>query len=155
MLRVHDVLALKGHAIYTIAPSETLKKAIDALVTHDVGSLLVVEKGYLTGLLTFREVLKALHESDSIATRTVRDCMLTDFYIANPNDSISHVAEELLQRKVRYVPVVEADSIYGIISFHDIQKSELEERHFENQLLKRYIKNWPEDNDDSEDPDTP
>jgi len=149
MLHVHDVLALKGHVIYTISPDQSLKEAVHTLVVNDVGSLLVVENGHLIGLLTFREVLSAVDQHSSSETAIVRDCMVTDIYTVGPHDVVSHVAEELFRRKVRYVPVVERDMIHGVISFHDIQKAELEERHFENQLLKRYIRNWPEESGNS------
>lgn len=145
MLHVHDVLALKGHVIYTIAPDQTLKEAIHRLVVDDVGSLAVVESGNLVGLLTFREVLSAMDRYSSCEEVQVRDCMLTNIYVVGPNDLIAHVSEELFRRKVRYVPVVDRGMIHGVISFHDIQKAELEERHFENQLLKRYIRDWPEE----------
>ena len=45
---------------------------------------------------------------------------------------------------VRYVPVLEGDTLLGVISFHDVAKSVLEEKSFENRMLKAYIKDWPE-----------
>ncbi|MES2207039.1 MAG: CBS domain-containing protein [Pseudomonadota bacterium] len=145
MLHVHDVLALKGNVIYSIDPDQMLKEGIRLLVVNDVGSLLVVKDGILLGLLTFREVLSAMNRYENSADVTVRECMVTNIYVVSPSDLISHVSHELLIRKVRYVPVVDKNMIHGVISFHDIQKAESEERHFENQLLKRYIRDWPEE----------
>ncbi len=144
MLHVHDVLALKGRVIYTISPEQMLNEAVHTLVVDDVGSLAVVDAGRLVGLLTFREVLAAVDRYGSSDKVKVKECMLTDVYVVGPNDPVSLVAEELFRRKVRYVPVVENEMIHGVISFFDIQKAELEERHFENQLLKKYIRDWPD-----------
>jgi CBS domain-containing protein len=45
---------------------------------------------------------------------------------------------------ISHVPVVDPDVLVGILSFHDIARSAIKDVAFENQLLKQYIKNWPE-----------
>ena len=57
---VRDVLNLKGGALFTIDPAAGLAAAVELRVANDVGSLVVMECGRMTGMLTFREVLKAL-----------------------------------------------------------------------------------------------
>ena len=42
------------------------------------------------------------------------------------------------------VPVIQDETMLGVISFHDVAKSVLEEKSFENKMLKAYIKDWPE-----------
>jgi hypothetical protein len=41
--------------------------------------------------------------------------------------------------------VREGDALLGVISFHDVAKAVIKETSFENRLLKRYIKNWPDE----------
>jgi hypothetical protein len=43
---------------------------------------------------------------------------------------------------------MEADTLMGVISFHDVAKAVLEEQGFENKMLKAYIRNWPEEKAD-------
>ncbi len=44
---------------------------------------------------------------------------------------------------ITHVPVMKADQLVGILSFHNIARSAIKDVAFENQLLKQYIKNWP------------
>ena len=71
--------------------------------------------------------------------------MVADRVCGSPDDSIDQLREVMTQNHVRYLPVREADKLLGVISFHDVAKSVIKETSFENRLLKRYIKNWPED----------
>jgi CBS domain-containing protein len=50
----------------------------------------------------------------------------------------------MLTHHARYVPVMEGEQVLGVISFHDVARAVLEEKNFENRMLKNYIKNWPE-----------
>jgi len=67
---------------------------------------------------------------------------------ANPPTTALEMDVDELRRMMvdthtRYVPVMEGDTIVGIVSFHDVAKAVLEERNMENKLLKAYIKDWP------------
>ena len=59
-MQVSEILAVKGQALFTIAPNKTLADAVAVMTGQDVGSLVVFEGGRMVGMLTFREVLKAL-----------------------------------------------------------------------------------------------
>jgi CBS domain-containing protein len=51
----------------------------------------------------------------------------------------------MIEKHSRYLPVVEGDTLMGVISFLDVAKAVLEEQNFENKMLKSYIKNWPDE----------
>src|SRR6478736_9367503 len=59
-MKVSDILRVKGNTLYTVTPDEPLSKAIDAMAEKDIGSLVVMDHGDLTGMLTFREVIQAI-----------------------------------------------------------------------------------------------
>jgi CBS domain-containing protein len=46
------------------------------------------------------------------------------------------------------VPVVEAKTLFGVISFYDVAKAVLEAQSFENKMLKAYIRDWPAEGDE-------
>ena len=58
---VKDILKITGGQIFSIGPDALLPQAVGLMVERDIGSLLVMEKGKMTGLLTFREVLAAVN----------------------------------------------------------------------------------------------
>lgn len=142
---IRDILSLKGNTIYSIAPQGHVADAVGTMVKNDIGSLVVLEDGAMAGMLTFREVLGALHaHQGNLGTLPVAEVMVRNPLTCALDDTVDSLRERMTEQHVRYVPVMENGKLLGVISFHDIAKAALKEASFENRLLKRYIKNWPE-----------
>jgi CBS domain-containing protein len=142
---IRDILNLKGSAIYSISPNGRVTDAVGTMVAHDIGSLVVMEGGAMVGMLTFREVLKALDaQRGDLGDLRVGSIMVADPICGAPDDTLDHLREVMTQNHVRYLPVKEGGALVGVISFHDVAKAAIKQASFENRLLKRYIKNWPE-----------
>lgn len=150
-MKVADVLRCKGQTLYTTQPEATLAQAVAVMVEKDIGSLVVVDRAdgeQVAGMLTFREVLKAVAEGDNradVAALRVRDVM-AEAIACTPDDEMEAVSQKMLSNRRRYMPVVEAGSarLLGVVSFFDMAKATMESRDFENQLLKAYIREWPQ-----------
>ena len=67
-----------------------------------------------------------------------------------PADTVEEVRETMTENHVRYLPIVDEGRLLGVISFHDIAKAVIKQTNLENRLLKRYIKHWPEEQDDTQ-----
>jgi CBS domain-containing protein len=142
---IRDILNMKGGQIFSIAPDGKVADAVRLMVEHDIGSLVVLDGARMAGLLTFREVLLGLNQQGgNLADLRVRSLMVAEPVCGSPDDSIDHLREVMTKNHVRYLPVKDGEQLLGIISFHDVAKSVIKETSFENRLLKRYIKNWPE-----------
>jgi CBS domain-containing protein len=139
-----EILRIKGSALYTVPPQARLAEALDSMVDHDIGSLVVMDHGRLAGMLTFREVLRALRGGASSADRDVADVMAKDPAVVGPDMEVDDLRRLMLETRVRYVPVMDGTTLVGVLSFHDVARAVLEEQGFENRMLKGYIKNWPE-----------
>jgi CBS domain-containing protein len=59
-MQVSEILKVKGKALYTIAPEGRLTEAVSVMAQHNMGSLVVIDKGRMAGMLTFKEVLTAI-----------------------------------------------------------------------------------------------
>ena len=149
---VKEILRIKGNTLYTVTPATTLSDAVVTLAEHDIGSVLVMEGGKLAGMLTFREVINVLAKrqqeqrigpTPTMSEIKVGDVMDAEPALANPEMEVDELRGLMLARHQRYVPVMEGDTLQGVISFHDVAKAVLEEQDFENRMLKGYIKNWP------------
>ena len=136
---VRDVLSLKGSTIYSIDSAEPLPHAVKLMVDHDVGSLVVTETERMVGMLTFREVLRALNAGAAIADMRAREVMVADPVCGTPADTIDDLRDLMTRNHVRYLPVKEGDHLLGIVSFHDVANAVIKETSMENRLLKRYI----------------
>ncbi len=144
---IRDILNLKSSTIFSIAPHGRVADAVATMVQNDIGSLVVLESegGQMKGMLTFREVLKGLDaQRGNLGDLPVREVMVNDPLVCGLDDASESVRDLMTQHHVRYVPVLDGGQLLGVISFHDIAKAAIKEASFENRLLKRYIKNWPE-----------
>jgi CBS domain-containing protein len=143
-MQVREIVRLKGGTLYTTTPDHTLASAIDTMAELDVGSLVVMKDGKMAGMLTFREVLQALHRHDRAPEAIlVGEVMVADPVTAFPGMEANELRRLMIDKHSRYLPVMEDGTLLGVISFLDVAKAVLEEQSFENRMLKSYIKNWP------------
>lgn len=145
---VSEILAIKGKVLYTIAPERSLAEAVAIMSEQDVGSLVVFARGRMAGILTFREVLNAVHKTGAQWAETpVSQAMLADPQSAAPNMEMDELRRLMVDHHQRYLPVMDGPILMGVVSFHDVAKAVLEEQSFENRMLKNYIRNWPAEGD--------
>ena len=143
-MKVSDILRVKGNTLYTAAPDEPLAKAIEIMAEKDIGSLVVMEHGDLVGMLTFREVIKTLHNNNgTVGAGTVRKYMDDHPITVTPDTEVNEVRRMMLEKHARYLPVMNAKTLLGVISFYDVARAVLEAQSFENRMLKAYIRDWP------------
>jgi len=143
---VSEILRIKGKTLFTTTPEGSVLEAVRVMAQHDIGSLVVMERGRMAGMLTFAEVLEALAARDgSLGDLAVRDIYERDPLTADPHLDVMELRRGMLERHARYVPVMDGTTLQGVVSFHDVAKAVYEEQSFENRMLKSYIKNWPED----------
>jgi CBS domain-containing protein len=143
-MKVSEILEVKGNILYTVNPETPLIDALSTMSDKDIGSLVVMEFGELAGILTFREVLKAVNANGgTVGNGTVRKVMDDHPITVTPDTEINEVRRMMLEKHARYLPVMNAKSLLGVISFYDVAKAVLEAQGFENRMLKAYIRDWP------------
>ena len=62
-----------------------------------------------------------------------------------PETELEQVRPLMLERHTRYMPVMDAKMLMGVISFYDVAKAVVDSQNFENKMLKAYIRDWPEE----------
>lgn len=147
-MQIRDILGMKGSVIFGIEPEGRLVDAVERMVANDIGSLVVMRDDAMMGMLTFREVLAALRaRAGNLGDARVAEFMTAAEITGTPADTIEQVRATMTTNHVRYLPVLDDGRLVGVISFHDIAKAVIKQTDFENRLLKRYIKHWPEEQD--------
>lgn len=143
-MQVREILRVKGATLFTTTPQQAMADAVAAMAENDVGSLVVMAGGKMVGMLTFREVVAATHRHKAeLSKLTVGDVMLKDPVTAQPDMDADDLRRLLIEKRMRYLPVMDGTTLMGVVSFLDVAKAVLEEKQFENRMLKSYIKNWP------------
>ena len=143
---VSEILRIKGNALFTTAPDAPVQDAVKVMAQHDIGSLVVMDHGRMTGILTFAEVLRTLAERDgALGTLRISDIADMDPLTAAHTIDVMELRRIMLERHARYVPVMDGTTLLGVISFHDVAKAIYEEQSFENRMLKSYIQSVPDE----------
>ncbi|MFZ6675916.1 CBS domain-containing protein [Undibacterium sp. Rencai35W] len=143
-MKVSEILQVKGNILYTITPDTSIIDAVGVMEEKDIGSLVVMEYGDLSGILTFREVIRAIHNNKgSLGAGTVRKYMDDHPLTVTPETEVNEVRRMMLEKHSRYLPVMDAKTLLGVISFYDVARAVLEAQSFENKMLKAYIRDWP------------
>jgi CBS domain-containing protein len=153
-MKVKEVLKVKGSSLFTATPDTLLSDAVVTMADQDMGSLVVMERGKLVGMLTFREVLVVLAKrqkegrvgpTPTFSQIKVGDALHDKPITTDLNMEVDELRRIMLETHTRYVPVMDGETLLGVISFHDVARAVLEERSLENKLLKAYIRDWPEE----------
>ncbi|HVO89419.1 MAG TPA: CBS domain-containing protein [Casimicrobiaceae bacterium] len=137
---VSEILRIKGNTLFTTPPEGSVMAAVQVMAQHDIGSLVVMDRGRMIGILTFAEVLRALSERGGTLDKlAVCDIHVPDPVVAAPNMDVMELRRMMLERHARYVPVMDGKMLQGVVSFHDVAKAVYEEQSMEVSMLKSYI----------------
>ena len=143
-MKVADILRVKGNTLFTVTPQAMLWSAVQTMAENDIGSVVVMDRGDLVGMLTFREVLGKVHANGgTVGDGTVRAVMVAP-RIVGPDTDVMELRRMMLEEHARYLPVLDGTTLMGVVSFYDVARAVLEEQSYENRMLKAYIRDWPE-----------
>ena len=112
--------------LLTVTPDLPLEEMAKRMVSKDVGAALVTEGDRLVGIVTERDVLRAvaqgLHEKTVVA-----ECMTSDPETMDPDESTQHAAVLMIHGGFRHLPITEGDEVVGMLSIRDLMRVVLED----------------------------
>jgi CBS domain-containing protein len=114
---VRDVMT--GAAV-TDSATDTLRSAAERMWREQTGSLLVMDGGRLAGIITERDLLRAVALGADLATATVDEAMTTEVFTVSPDMPLRDAAREMAVRWIRHLPVVDGEQLLGVISMRDV-----------------------------------
>lgn len=106
--------------VVTVGPGASLRDAAEALVDEEVGALVVTETGQVTGILSERDIVRALAEGADPDGTSVSEVMTEGPLCADPEDTISVAAERMIRAGIRHMPVLGEGNPIGMISVRDL-----------------------------------
>lgn len=134
------ILSGKRPDVVTIAPDAKVSDAAALLTTRRIGATVVMLDGVLLGVMSERDVMRALAVNGAAAlTMAVRDVMTSPVITIGPGDSVAGALGLMTERRIRHLPVVESGKLVGIVSIGDLVKARIEEAEQEALALKDYI----------------
>jgi len=139
-MKVRNILATKKGNLITIQANEPIRRAIAVLVEERIGAVLVVdETGKLVGILSERDVMRAAAGDENLFGRPVADIMTRNVIIGTTQDDVMSVAQTMLEKRFRHLPIVDEGRLIGIISIGDVLKTQRDAYRGEADTLETQI----------------
>jgi CBS domain-containing protein len=140
IVKVADILAVKGSSVITISPTETIAALSERLREKRIGAAIVSSDGQtVDGVISERDIAYALcvHKAD-LHAMPVAALMTKAVVTCSANDSIAIVASTMMSRNIRHLPVKEEDRLVGMVSIRDVLNLRLDELQRETGLLRAF-----------------
>ncbi|WP_347263866.1 CBS domain-containing protein [Nitrobacter sp.] len=139
-MTVRAILSAKGPQVASVEPDVKLSAALKILSERQIGSVIVVSGTRIEGILSERDVVRALEKRGAAAldqpvsaamTRKVVSCRLSD--------TVAHLMEVMTAERFRHLPVVEEGKLVGLVSIGDVVKLRVQQYEAEQEALRDYI----------------
>jgi CBS domain-containing protein len=140
-MTVRAILDTKGHQIESVEPDAKLSAAIKTLAERKIGAVLVISQGRIEGILSERDIVRVIGERGAAALDEPVSAVMTRKVVScKQADTVAAIMEMMTSGKFRHLPVVENDTVVGLISIGDIVKWRVGEYEAEQEALREYIK---------------
>jgi len=118
MTQIKDVMTLNPT---TCEPQASVVDAAKVMAQEDVGSIPIVEGDRLIGVVTDRDiVIRVVAEGRDLQSTTVGEIASRDLVTVSPDEDLDRALELMAENQVRRVPVIEGDTLVGIVAQRDI-----------------------------------
>jgi CBS domain-containing protein len=115
----HRVQGLVTRPVVYVHVNDTLKQVAQTLTDEGIGAALVRGPHGVIGLVSERDIVRAVADGVSLARTQVDDVMTTDLVTASPNDELADAVHRMLDAEIRHLPVVEDGVASGMFSVRD------------------------------------
>jgi CBS domain-containing protein len=140
MKTARQLLAVKGNAILSVAPSSNVHDALISMEKHHVGALLVIDTGRLVGIFSERDYARNIALKDKHPKNTlVSEIMSPKVITVSPEQTTEDCMSLMSDKRIRHLPVIEDGQVIGVLSIGDLVKETITYQQFLIQQLENYI----------------
>jgi len=140
IMTVNQILSKKGKEVYSVLPTITVYEALVTMSEKNIGAILVVEDNILKGILSERDYARKIAlKAKSSKKSFVHEIMAENVITVKPSDNLEYCMELMYTKKIRHLPVLENETIIGIVSIGDVVKSIMDVQKETIQYLDSYI----------------
>ncbi|HEX5649322.1 MAG TPA: CBS domain-containing protein [Steroidobacteraceae bacterium] len=140
MVRVRQLLARKGHEVWSIDVEDPVLEAIQLMADKHVGALPVTRNGELVGVISERDYArKVILLGRSSAETPVWQIMSSPVVTVSPDEDVRQCMQLMTHRRIRHLPVVEDGRMIGVVSIGDLVRVVIEEQDQTIEHLERFI----------------
>ena len=124
MNTVRELLQDKGHEVSSIGPDKSVYVAMQLMADKKIGALPVLEAGKLIGIITERDYPgKPKMPNKPLREVLVKETMSSPVVHVSPDDTTEDCIALITKMRIRHLPVLENDQIFGIVSIGDLSRA--------------------------------
>lgn len=130
----------KDQPLVVVSPKDSVFHALNVMARHEVGAVMVLDGEHLVGIFSERDYARKviLHGKSSKET-LVQEIMSDKVAYVTPSHSIDQCMALMTEKRYRHLPVLDGDTVVGIVSIGDLVKETISAQRFIIQELERYI----------------
>src|SRR6202451_3554363 len=106
--------------VVVVSPDDPVADAAAAMIGRKVGSALIMQGRFLSGILTERDVLRAAASGSDLTSVPVSAWMTKDPQSAEPETAAEEAAQIMLLNGFRHLPIVQGHTVCGVVSLRDL-----------------------------------
>ncbi len=140
MIKVKELLKEKTGSIWTIAPQDSVYRALEVMADKNIGALVVVEDEKVVGIFSEREYARnVILKGKSSKNTSVSDLMNSKVCYVRPEQTLDECMVLFTEKRTRHLPVLEGEKLIGIVSIGDAVKQYVADKEFTIHQLENYI----------------
>ena len=125
LARMAGIGELMTTDVLTVAPEDTLGEAAAKMTERGVGAVVVSDFGRMIGILSERDIMRAVADRIHSSEARVREWMTADPITATTDTSIEDAARTMFDNGFRHLPVVDGERAVGIVSLRDLAEAQM------------------------------
>jgi CBS domain-containing protein len=139
-MTIAAILQSKGNEVLTVTGDMPVRDAVELLATRKIGALPVVEGGRVAGIMSERDIIYCL-KSDGAAVLdwTVARIMTSPAITVSTDSEIMSALSLMTRRRIRHLPVVDGETLVGLVSIGDLVKFRMDKIEAEAAAMLSYI----------------
>lgn len=139
MATVRDILAKKGNRVFSVTADDSVAAAARLMNERKIGGLVVTDKGQMVGMFTERDILRAVVAEPRDPTATsVRKVMTSPVATCRSETTIEECVSVMTNKRIRHLPVVDDQSVCGIVTSRDVLAFQVSEQEATIRYLSSY-----------------
>ncbi len=140
MKLVKHLLDRKGRHIISVNPDDSVLDAIRLMAEKGIGSLVVMQDQELLGIMSERDYArKVIIKGKSSESTAVSEIMTVNVFTTSSSETVSDCMSVMTEKKIRHLPVVEDNTVIGMISIGDLVEAIISDQQEEIEQLEHYI----------------
>lgn len=140
MKLVKHLLDNKGRHVISVAPDASVLDAIKIMADKAIGALVVMDGDAMLGIMSERDYARKVIIKGRLSESTpVSEIMTANVFTTTSSHTVNECMNLMTEKKIRHLPVVEDNTVVGMISIGDLVEAIISDQQEEIEQLEHYI----------------